>query len=330
MVRLLKSFFYKISKDITFRITLIIGAGIAVLMTLLYLGLQLAMGDEAGGKLLTGQGMLISSFSPAQNFGISIPINVISFVVLEFTQGTIRNKIIAGHSKFKVYTSLYLSGLVFAFSLLFVYVGLCTALGSIFGGFDPNGTAMIGTSIGGKVSGEFIIKFVVLSLLAYTSIVSFTVFFATLFRTMGPSIPVIILAIMGCYLLSMIMNVVQLTLESETSISIMTDELAKLAASLKEQGVSDDEIAKLSFKDVATPTHAQLIERNAMVGTFDNIMNVLKVVDPLYGISAVSTNDQGIATIDNYTFIAGICSNIAYAAIFFFSGAAIFKKRDIK
>ena len=330
MVRLLKAFFFKISKDITFRITLIIGAGMAVFMTLLYLGLQLALGDEMGGTMLSGQSMLISSFSPAQNFGIAIPINVISFIVLEFTQGTIRNKIIAGHSKFKIYASLYLSGLVFAFALLLVYVGLCTALGSIFGGFNPNGFAAIGTSIGGVVSGQFIVRFVILSLLTYVSIVSFTVFFATLVRAMGPSLPVIILGIMGCYMVAMIFSVVVMTIEGEASTSFMTMELGKLAEAKKADGWSDEEIAKLSFKDVATPTHAQLLEFDKTLVTLDNVKNVLKVVDPLYAVAAVDTNDAGIATIDNYTFITGICSNLVYAAVFFFGGAAIFKKRDIK
>ena len=34
---LFRAFFFKLSRDLTFRITLIIGAGLAVLMTLLYM-----------------------------------------------------------------------------------------------------------------------------------------------------------------------------------------------------------------------------------------------------------------------------------------------------
>ena len=171
MARLMRAFFYRISKDITFKITLIVGAGMAVFMTLLYLILQSAIGD--GVKMLSGQGMLISSFSPAQNFGIAIPINLISFIYLEFSQGSIRNKIIAGHSKAKIYASLFLSGLVFAFSLLLVYVGLCTALGSIFGGFDPNGMAIAGTSsLGMLITPAYLWRFVVLALFSYLTIVS--------------------------------------------------------------------------------------------------------------------------------------------------------------
>ena len=107
MWNLFKAFIFKLRKDLTFRITLIVGAGVAILLTVIYLFIDLAAKNlvgEAGYKFLfaTGQNLFINSFSPAQNFGIAIPVNLITFTVLEFTQGTIRNKIIAGNSKPKI------------------------------------------------------------------------------------------------------------------------------------------------------------------------------------------------------------------------------------
>ena len=305
MARLMRAFFYKLSKDITFRITLIIGAGIAVFMTGLYLILQNALGDELEGvKMLSGQTMLISSFSPVQNFGLAIPINLISFIYLEFSQGTIRNKIIAGHSKAKIYTSLYLSGLVFAFALLLVYIGLCTGLGTIFGGFDPNGYAMAGTSIGGKISGEFLIKFSVLAIFSYVSIVSFTIFVVTTFRNMGPSIPVVILALFACYFLAMILSVAVSTVEMTMA--------------------SEMQIAMQEGREI------DLTEMEGALKTFKDINNVLKVVDPLYGISVVESNEAGVATVDNLSFFGGIGSNLVFAGLFFGFGCLEFSKRDVK
>lgn len=305
MARLMRAFFYKLSKDITFRITLIIGAGIAVFMTGLYLILQNALGDELEGvKMLSGQTMLISSFSPVQNFGLAIPINLISFIYLEFSQGTIRNKIIAGHSKAKIYTSLYLSGLVFAFALLLVYIGLCTGLGTIFGGFDPNGYAMAGTSIGGKISGEFLIKFSVLAVFSYVSIVSFTIFVVTTFRNMGPSIPVVILALFACYFLAMILSVAVSTVEMTMA--------------------SEMQIAMQEGREI------DLTEMEGALKTFKDINNVLKVVDPLYGISVVESNEAGVATVDNLSFFGGIGSNLVFAGLFFGFGCLEFSKRDVK
>ena len=311
MSRLLKAFFYKISKDITFRITLIVGAGVAIFMILLYFLLDLFL-DAEGMKMLTGQSMLVTSFSPAQNFGIAIPINIVSFVILEFTQGTIRNKIIAGHSKFKIYASLYLSGLVLAFSLLLMYVGVCTLFGTIIGGFDLDVATMVGTGMGAKVSAEFIIKFVVLSLLTYTSLVSFAVFIATVFRSMGPCIPLVMIGIFGLYFLAVILSTVIMTTES-----IIDGCNATIAEKTKALELSI-EMSKQTI-ETTKPT----------VDTLHNVENVVKCVDPLYAISSPAIKD-GVATIDNYTFFTGIGSNIFYAAAFFIGGACLFKKRDVK
>ena len=223
MARLFKAFLFKISKDITFRITLIIGAGIAVFMTLLYLGLQSLAADEFGEgvKFLSGQGMLLSSMSPMQNFGIAIPVNLITFTCLEFTQGTIRNKIIAGHSKFKIYASLYLSGLVFTFLLLGTYILVCTGLGTIFGGFNLDDMVYTGL-LSGQVSAIHIVKMVVICIFTYVSIVSFTIFFATLFRNIGPTIPIVIIGLMMCYLFASIFSVMAVMFEdSETALMVL-------------------------------------------------------------------------------------------------------------
>ena len=201
MGRLFKAFIFKIRRDATFKITLIVGAGIAVFITLLYLILQNALPDEFGdAKLLTGPTMLLNSFSPVQNFGIAIPVNLISFTCLEFTQGTIRNKIIAGNSKFKIYASLCLSGLVFAFALIIVYAAICTGLGSIFGGFDLSKPVALMTGKPGYIDGVLILKYLLIVVVAYISIVSFAIFIATSFRNIGPCIPIVMIVLMVCYL----------------------------------------------------------------------------------------------------------------------------------
>ena len=201
MGRLFKAFIFKVRRDATFRITLIVGAGIAVFLTILYLILENALKDQLeGAKLLTGPNMLLNSFSPVQNFGIAIPVNLISFTCLEFTQGTIRNKIIAGNSKFKIYASLYLSGLVFAFVLIIVYAAICTGLGSIFGGFDLSKPITMMTGKPGYIDGLFIFKYLIVVVVAYISVVSFAIFVATAFRNIGPCIPIVMIVLMLCYI----------------------------------------------------------------------------------------------------------------------------------
>ena len=205
MARLLRAFFYKLFRDLTFRITLIIGAGLAVMMSLLYLLIQKAGQSEVPFDICTGQSMLLAAVNPAEGFGYSVPINLCIFIVLEFTSGTIRNKIIAGNSKFKIYASLFISGLVFAVLLMAMYIALCFGLGCAFGGFDPNGLAF-GYGASGFIYGHFLLKLLVVTLFSYITITSLAVFIATLARNVGPCIPVVIVTLMVFGLFPMILN----------------------------------------------------------------------------------------------------------------------------
>ena len=197
MADLFRAFFFKLRRDLTFRITLIVGAGLAFLMMALFLIIDNFLSDF-DAHICNGQTMFLVSFTPTSNFGLAIPINLITFTVLEFTHGIIRNKIVAGNSKFKIYLGLFLSGLVFALSLLFVYVGLCTLLGTICGGFDPNGLALgsLSGSGFGRCTPEYIGKTFVVAIVVYISLTSLTIFVSTLLRNVGPSIPLVIMPLM--------------------------------------------------------------------------------------------------------------------------------------
>ena len=292
MVRLIKAFFFKLSRDLAFRITLIIGAGLAFLMTGLYLLIDIGLGTfgEEGAKMLSGPNMLLSSLSPVDNFGLAIPINLITFICLEFTQGTIRNKIIAGHSKFKIYTALFISGLILTFALLTVYVGLCTGLGAIFGGFDLNQPIINMTSISAllmasRADGAYIAQMLIAAVVVYICIVSFTIFFAALFRNIGPCIPIVIIVLM--------------------ILSVGGSLVAMIAEALESDG----------------------------------LVTFVKIVDPLFVLSGggvesniVIVGEEAVAymKIETGAFIATIINNLVYAAAFFFGGALIFMKRDVK
>ena len=292
MLRLFKAFLFRLRRDLTFRITLFIGIGLAVFMTVLYLILEYTLNAELeeGGisiKMLTGQGMLISSLSPAQNFGIAIPVNLISFTIIEFTHGTIRNKIIAGNSKGKIYASLFLSGLIFSIVLIIVYATLCTLLGTIFGGFNPtdgiNPTSIMNGGGNARISTQYLIRIIIVSLVSYVSISSFAVFIATLTRQIGGAIPIVIIGILFCYLFATIVS----------TANLLSDSL-------------------------------------------DTLINVTRMVDPLYAQSEqffeVVNSETGemIQKMKDETFISAIINNLVYAALFFMAGLLIFKKRDVK
>ena len=294
MGRLFKAFFFKLSKDLAFRITLIIGAGLAILMTGLYLLIDLGLGTfgETGLKFLTGPNMLLSSLSPVDNFGLAIPINLITFVCLEFSQGTIRNKIIAGHSKFKIYSALVISGLILAFSLLTVYVGLCTLLGTIFGGFNLDDPTINMTSIAsmmgsGYTSSWYIWQMLITAIVVYICIVSFTVFFAALFRNIGPCIPIVIISLM--------------------ILSVGGSLVSMIAGALENDGL-------VNFVKAVDPLFVISGGGSATE----------------YATDSTGENLIAYTVVETSAFICTIINNLVYAGIFFAGGALIFKKRDVK
>ena len=330
MARLLKAFFYKISKDITFRIVLIIGFGMAIFTSLLYLVI--------GKDYLTGQTMLLGSFSVTQNFGISIPICLISFIYLEFTQGIIRNKIIAGHSKGKVYASLYLSGLVFTLAILGVYVLACFGIGCIFGGFNSSGEAFLTVGLA-KISPMYLLKFLVMALVTYSAIVSFTVFVVTLFRNMGPSIPVILIVVMGLALVAYLVSLLAAVNSAPEAVD-MGNIFGESTSSAIQQSTSEMMTSSIESTTSAVESVNQVVEISTsnspdILGTFND---VLKIINPLYGISSSNftyniispTEIETVAVIDNATFFGCIGTNVFFGIAFYIAGMKIFQKRDIK
>ena len=302
MGRLFKAFIFKIRRDLTFRITLIIGAGMAVLMTLIYLGLDLAMKDALGdSRMLTGPNMLLNSFSPVQNYGIAIPVNLISFTCLEFTQGTIRNKIIAGNSKFKIYASLCISGLIFAFSLLLVYVGLCTLLGTIIGGFDLSKPVMVGVTTT-PIKASFIPLTILLVAFIYVSIVMFAIFIATLFRSIGPSIPVVMVVLMLLHISSSVVSAMVLLFEDSPFVTVLK--------------VINPLYAISGGVDYKTHTVPMLDEVGAPMLDENGAIMTAEVTDYAYYAPE--------------TIVCSICNNVVYAALFFVFGSLLFTKRDVK
>ncbi len=197
MANIIKSALYKLFKDWTFRITLIIGVALAVFMNLVYFGIDL-LGDNVGA-VCNGQNMFISSLSPTQNFGLTVPINLIVFTIGEFNCGTIRNKIIAGHKKSSIYFSLLLIGLIFTISLMTIYFGLSVGVASIIGGFDKNGSTTLGQFVP-----SLLYQYPLMALATYVFIVTFTIFMATLTRNIGGSMPLVIVPIVFLLFLAII------------------------------------------------------------------------------------------------------------------------------
>ena len=184
MFNIIKASLFKLFRDKTFHITAIIGTVLALLI----------IAFSALTESLNGHSLFLSAFIPSNNFGLTIPINLIAFTVCEFTYGTIRNKIIAGLSKTKIYIGLFITGLVFTFILAIYYGAIIIGLSSAIGGFDAS-------KIGGV---NFVLCYLAYTVATYVLVSSLSVFFASIFRQIGGSITIVIILLVFLSLLPLI------------------------------------------------------------------------------------------------------------------------------
>ena len=304
MGNIFKAFLFKLKKDLSFRIIGIIGLALAVILpTILFLidlGISQINGDgKIVHMLCTGQSLLVSSWSPTQNFGLAIPITLITLTVLEFTNGTIRNKVISGYSKTKIYLGLYFTGLLYTLVFISLYVLVCFGLGCAFGGFNPKGELFsISSLAGGSITPDFLWKVIVLALLAYTVIATVTIFFSTLFRNIGPSIPVVIILIVLCAGMASISQVLALF----GSDSENADSMAKLLSGIGK------------FLQAINPVHSVVVfDTKSTTEVINEELNYTTTI----GISWSS-------------FWTEVINNLIYIGAFFTGGLLLFRKRDIK
>lgn len=304
MGNIFKAFLFKLKKDLSFRIIGIIGLALAVILPTILFLIDLGISQIGGeGKithmLCTGQSLLVSSWSPTQNFGLAIPITLITLTVLEFTNGTIRNKVISGYSKTKIYLGLYFTGLLYTLAFISLYVLVCFGLGCAFGGFNPKGELFsISSLAGGSITPDFLWKVIVLALLAYTVIATVTIFFSTLFRNIGPSIPVVIILIVLCAGMASISQVLALF----GSDSENADSMAKLLSGIGK------------FLQAINPVHSVVVfDTNSTTEVINEELNYTTTI----GISWSS-------------FWTEVINNLIYIGAFFTGGLLLFRKRDIK
>lgn len=195
MLNTIKASLYKLLKDRMFKVTLIVGASLAVALTLLYC---IVLKDTG----VSGYMMMLTASSPTSNFGIAVPINLVVFTIGEFNYGTIRNRIIAGNKRSNIYLALFLTGIIFSLCLMIAYIGIATGLATIITGrFIPEGGGVTAAEIWSTIGYTLII---------YVTLSALSVFTATAIRNMGGSISVTVIIMM----IGLVASVIVLTVGS--------------------------------------------------------------------------------------------------------------------
>ena len=184
MRNLLVTDFKRILKDKLLLIVCIIGLAFALSTPLLYKvifsSVDLEGMDDLLALYMSAKPMLFTSFSLTNNFGMILPIFIMIIVCKDFSQGTIRNKIISGHSRTKVFLSTFITCAVIMCTTILLYALIQFFVSLIFFEYSPTGFE----------NGElgYLIKSLALDMLIYIFISALLAFLCVFMKNVGVSI----------------------------------------------------------------------------------------------------------------------------------------------
>jgi len=179
MLNLLKSEFLKIRKDRVALIGLIVVVSFVVVNLLITFALRGALEDFLGN--INGRAFFASTFS-INDIGIIVPIFVALLISREFTNGTIRNKIICGHKRLHVYFSMFISSFLFGLLLITIASLINLLLGSLFFSFGGDYLTFSVSEIW-NLLGIF-----AMGIFVYSVFITFAIFIAMIVKSSGLSV----------------------------------------------------------------------------------------------------------------------------------------------
>ena len=131
MFDLLKADLKRVFKDKLFMILCIIAGAFILFTPLLYKALFSAIDmEDMMGMAINAKTLLFAAFSPSSDLGLIMPILVMIVLCKDFSQGTVRNKIICGKSRSQIFLSMLITciivmcGVMLAYGLLILLVSL--------------------------------------------------------------------------------------------------------------------------------------------------------------------------------------------------------------
>ncbi len=142
MTRLIKSDYKKFFKDKLFLVVCILAVVFAAITPILYLLLFGTMDDldPVTDEMLAGyvnaKGQFFGSFSFGNNLGLIAPLLIGIILFKDFSSGTIRNKIISGHSRISILASNYIVCATSLFGIVLLSALLTLAISLPFFGYQ--------------------------------------------------------------------------------------------------------------------------------------------------------------------------------------------------
>lgn len=217
MTRLLKADFKRFFKDKLFLIACIIAGAFAISTPLLYKVLfsTLTGMDDLSmlGMILDVKTMFFSAFSLTNNLGLIAPIFILIIIGKDFTYGTIRNKIIKGHSRTSIFLSLFIVSASIISLIMFSYAAVNGLL-----------TLALFSDLVGEVTSKAVGYFVLslfLELLVLLSIAAFLSLLATCMKNSGVAIVFYAAAILGSLAIYTVLSMAAMFISQESVVELI-------------------------------------------------------------------------------------------------------------
>lgn len=135
MTNLVKTDLTRVLKDKLFLVVCILGVVFALITPLLYMLLFGAMETPEGfgmENLISAKAQFFSSFSLGNNFGLVVPVLIAIILCKDFSFGTVRNKIISGHSRASIFFSMFITCAVVLWTIILLHALLTLGISLLF------------------------------------------------------------------------------------------------------------------------------------------------------------------------------------------------------
>lgn len=173
MKNLLKADFYRLSKNKLVYISLIVSLVLPFLISGMIFGVKeflKSIGDDSSSALydlvLNSHAIVSTTFSFANNFGIVLPVFATTIIIADITSGTIRNKLILGYNRHKIFFSHFIVTLTYCLTLIIVYTSMTALSSSLF----------LGTGTISQEHATSLVYFYILGVISYVMVSAFATF----------------------------------------------------------------------------------------------------------------------------------------------------------
>ena len=177
MLNLLRVNLYRMRKDILLYVCLAVTVVMVLSSAAVFQMLEVLTGvDSEMLGIASGKTMMLNALSPMNNMGMLIPILLILMQSRDYTNGTIRNKIICGYSRTSIFMASWMSALIFGAVMLLINMLGSLGIGCLIFGF--------GEPFDGKAVRELFVS-IFLGVLVYEVFISIAHLFMHIMKMYG-------------------------------------------------------------------------------------------------------------------------------------------------